>query len=232
MAAGQLVDVPTVAEIESQKDRFRADAQGDLREISGRRFQEMMAPAQGFSEAERREFYSANLDSYTQETNRLRDEMEKQIEENNRRVNEYLRNAKSEQERLAFLLSRVSLASAYKLTAMNLGGTNTSMKNRTEDQMLAFRDTYNAYIDLRWQQEQDEQARILAEQRQGGGALLSYAGAGNEAIDTSDMPQFTPTQESVGEVIRASILDFGLLAIFTLIAFIGAFIAFVRYDVR
>ena len=98
--------------------------------------------------------------------------------------------------------------------------------------MLAFRDTYNSYIDRRWQQEQDEQAQILAAQRQGGGASLSYAGAGNEAIDTSDMPQFTATQESVGEVIRASILDFGLLAIFTLLAFVGAFIAFIRYDVR
>jgi len=46
------------------------------------------------------------------------------------------------------------------------------------------------------------------------------------------MPQFTATQESVGEVIRASVLDFGLLTLFTLLAFVGAFIAFVRYDVR
>ncbi len=232
MAAGQLVDVPSVAQIESQKDRYRADAQNDLREISSLRFQQMMAPAQGFSEAERRAFYQENLDAYTQETNRLRTEMEITIEENNRRVNEGLRNAKAEQERLAFLLSRASPASAYKLTAMNLGGTNTSMKNRYEDQMLAYRDTYNAYIDTKWQQEQDEQAELLAAQRQGGGAVLTFAGAGNQAIDTSDMPQFVASKESVAEVIQASILDFGLLAIYTLLAFAGAFIAFVRYDIR
>jgi len=53
MAVWQLIDVPTVAETESQKDRFRANAQGNLREISGLIFQEMMASAQGFSEAER-----------------------------------------------------------------------------------------------------------------------------------------------------------------------------------
>ena len=93
-------------------------------------------------------FYSANIDLYTEETIRLRTEMELVIEENNRRVNETLRNAKSEQERLAFLLSRISPASAFKLTAMNLGGTNTSMKNRYEDQMLAYRQTYNSYIEL------------------------------------------------------------------------------------
>ena len=98
--------------------------------------------------------------------------------------------------------------------------------------MLTFRDSYTSYVDSKYQQEQEEQAAILAEQRRGGGAALSYAGAGNEAIDTSDMPQFVATQESVAEVIRASILDFGLLALFTLLAFAGAFFAFIRYDIR
>jgi ABC-type transport system involved in multi-copper enzyme maturation permease subunit len=232
MAAGQLVSVPSVAEIESQKDRYRADRQGELRATSNLRYQEMMEPAQGMPEAERRAFYTANIDLYTQERNRLQAVMETNIEENNRRVNENLRNAKTEQERFAFLISRVSPASAYKLTAMNLGGTNTSMKNRYEDQMLAYRGSYTTYIDTKWRGEQAEQAAVLAEQRRGGGAALSYAGAGNEAIDISDMPRFVATAESVSEVIRASILDFGLLTIFTLLAFAGAFFAFIRYDIR
>lgn len=96
----------------------------------------MMAPAQGLSDDDRRAFYEANIAAYNEESSELRAEMELDIEENNRRVNENLRNAKSEQERLAFLVSRISPASAFKLTAMNLGGTNTSMKNRYEDQML------------------------------------------------------------------------------------------------
>jgi len=36
----------------------------------------------------------------------------------------------------------------------------------------------------------------------------------------------------VGTAIKASILDFGLLSVFTVLAFAGAFLAFVRYDVR
>ncbi len=232
MAASQLVDVPGVAEIESQKDRYRSDRQGELRDSRSLRFQEMMAPARGLAEDERRAFYQANIAAYTEETNALQAEMELTIEENNRRINENLRNAKSELERLAFLMSRVSPASAYKLTAMNLGGTNTSMKNQYEDQMLAYRETYNAYIATKWQQEQEEQAQILAGQRQGRGTTLVFAGSGNQAIDASDMPQFIAAEESVSEVISASLLDFGLLAIYTLLAFAGAFFAFVRYDVR
>ncbi|MBT72572.1 MAG: hypothetical protein CMQ15_11140 [Gammaproteobacteria bacterium] len=82
------------------------------------------------------------------------------------------------------------------------------------------------------QQEQEEQAALLASQRQGGGAVGSFAGSGNQAIDSSDMPQFIATQESLAEVAQASLLDFGLLSIFTFLAFAGAFFAFVRYDVR
>jgi hypothetical protein len=189
----------------------------------------MMAPAQGLSDDDRRAFYEANIAAYNEESSELRAEMELDIEENNRRVNENLRNAKSEQERLAFLVSRISPASAFKLTAMNLGGTNTSMKNRYEDQMLVYRNDYNAYINSKWQAEQEEQARILAGQRQGGGATLVFAGSGNQAIDTSDMPQFTASQQSVAEVIQASLVDFGLLAMLTLLAFSGAFLAFIRY---
>jgi len=37
---------------------------------------------------------------------------------------------------------------------------------------------------------------------------------------------------SVAEVIQASLVDFGLLAMFTLLAFSGAFLAFIRYDIR
>jgi hypothetical protein len=46
------------------------------------------------------------------------------------------------------------------------------------------------------------------------------------------MPQFTASRQSVAEVIQASLVDFGLLAMFTLLAFSGAFLAFVRYDIR
>jgi len=46
------------------------------------------------------------------------------------------------------------------------------------------------------------------------------------------MPQFTASRQSVAEVIQASLVDFGLLAMFTLLAFSGAFLAFIRYDIR
>ncbi len=230
MAAGQLVDVPTVAEIESQKDRYRTDRQQETDETRRSMWRQMMAPAEGLPEQERRAYYQANMPEFRESVDELQAQMEEELAEHNRQVNEDLRNAKAEQERLAFLLSRFSPASAYKLTAMNLGGTNTSIKKRYEDQMFAFRETYNAYVEGKWQKEM--QARRDEAQRSGNRRMFWMTGSGNEAVDASDMPKFIASKEPVGSAIKASILDFGLLSVFTVLAFAGAFVAFIRYDVR
>jgi hypothetical protein len=57
-------------------------------------------------------------------------------------------------------------------------------------------------------------------------------GSGSEPIDVSDRPRFVPREQSLASVLRPSLVDFGLLAFFTIAAFAGAFVAFVRYDVR
>lgn len=228
MAAGQIVSVPSVAEIEIQKDRYRSDRQRETNKIRSALWQQVMAPAEGLPEAQRRAFYQANMPAFRDAADDLQGEMEREIGEHNRKVNENLRNGKAEQERLAFLLSRLSPASAYKLTAMNLGGTNTSMKKRYEDQMFAFRETYITYVDAKWQQEMAARQQV---QRRGSPRTW-FGGSGDKAIDASDRPRFFESDEPMATVIKASILDLGLLAVYTVLAFGGAFLAFVRYDVR
>ncbi len=227
MAAGQLVDVPTVAEIESQKDRYRSDRQAENDRARRAMWREMMAPAEGLPESERRAYFQSNMASFRESADELQEEMEVTIGEHNRQLNEGLYNAKAEQERVAFLLSRLSPASAYKLMAMNLGGTNTSLKKRYEDQMIAYRETYNTYIGKKWEEEM--QARMASANRS---RRMMWMGSGNEPVDASDMPRFRAASEPLASVIKASILDFGLLSVFTVVAFAGAFLAFVRYDVR
>ena len=230
MAAGQLVDVPTVAEIEAQKDRFRTDQQSEFWNARQNRWRERMAGVEGKSREERRAYFDQNRPAWNEEDNALRDQMENEVTEYNRQMNEGLRNSKAEQERLAFLLSRFSPASAFKLTAMNLGGTNISLKQRYEDQMYSYREGFNAYVTEKQNEEREERRR--QSQRQGGGRRIMFLGSGAEQVDASDMPRFVEPEESISEVLRSSILDFGLLSIFTVMAFAGAFVAFVRYDVR
>ena len=166
-----------------------------------------------------------------QEDDDERAAMEDDVAEYNRKMNEDLRNAKLEQERLAFTLSRFSPASAYQLTAMNLGGTNTSIKKRYEDQLYAYRETFMDYVEKKQAEEREERVKQAQKQQQGG-RMMVFLGSGSEPIDASDMPRFVPQQQSLAAVLKPSMVDFGLLAMFTIVAFAGAFVAFVRYDVR
>ena len=52
------------------------------------------------------------------------------------------------------------------------------------------------------------------------------------ALDVSDMPRFTPPVVPVRAALAPVVTDLGILGIGILLAFLGAFIAFLRYDVR
>jgi hypothetical protein len=51
-------------------------------------------------------------------------------------------------------------------------------------------------------------------------------------IDTNEMPSFSYTPVSLGDVFGASLPDIGLLALFNIIFFAAAYVGFLRYDVR
>ena len=53
-----------------------------------------------------------------------------------------------------------------------------------------------------------------------------------EPIDPREIPPFQFEAAPVSEVARAAVLDLGLLGLFNLVFFVGAFVAFLRYDVR
>jgi len=46
------------------------------------------------------------------------------------------------------------------------------------------------------------------------------------------MPRFAAPAHKLSDAIAPTIIDFGLLAIYTLTAFAGAFVVFLRYGVR
>jgi hypothetical protein len=55
---------------------------------------------------------------------------------------------------------------------------------------------------------------------------------GDERIDLSDMPRFSPVRLAAADVLPAVSTDLTLLILGGLAAFLGACVAFWRYDVR
>jgi hypothetical protein len=51
-------------------------------------------------------------------------------------------------------------------------------------------------------------------------------------VDMSEAPKFTDPEYSFSTAIAGSLVDLGLLTLFNILAFVGAFVAFLRFDMR
>jgi len=188
-----------------------------------------MDPMNGLNDDQRRAKQEEMRPQWDEEDNAARDATLRDIDENGRKLNEEFRNQQRAQERAAFALSRISPVSSYQLAVMNLAGTDVEMKNRYEDALNDFRTAFNNYKD-----------RKQKETGQAGGLRISVdskAGiridVGREiALDLSAVPQFTVAAIPLLNLIAQTIVDYGLLLLYSMMAFGGAFLAFQRYDVR
>ncbi len=223
MAAGQIVSVTSVAEVESQKDRFRTDRWNSYRVLRRKMREERDASMQGMTPDERRTYQDANRQVWQEQEAETRQTLEEEINEFSRKLDEDLRNQKITQEKMAFTLSRFSPASAYKLTAMQMANTGTELKSSYEDAMKAYRTSFTQFVDAKREEERKKNR---------GRRGMFGSSDDQEALDLNELPRFNPPKQEFSEAVAPSIVDFGLLSFFSIAAFAGAFLSFLRYDVR
>ncbi|MCP4634729.1 MAG: hypothetical protein GY855_17510 [candidate division Zixibacteria bacterium] len=53
-----------------------------------------------------------------------------------------------------------------------------------------------------------------------------------DQLDITDVPRFMVPIVSLAETVAPVVIDFGLLILYIFLSFTGAFVAFLRYDVR
>ena len=230
MAAGVADPVPSVAETEAGVDAFSKDRwDGQMKEMEAR-WQTRQEAMHGMSKEEREAYGREKEKEWSADDEAGRVSVQKDIDAFAVRVNEDLRNRKSHQEQLAFGFARVSPASAYQLASMSLAGTGVSLKSRYEDAMREYRTAFTRYVD-RKQKETGGQGgfRITVDSRTG---FHFSAPRERGTLDVGDLPSFVPPVTRFGETASGAVIDAGLLAGFSLMAFAGSFLAFLRYDVR
>ena len=167
--------------------------------------------------------------AWAEEDKNDRDSMHAVIDANGRILREDLRNRKGERERLAFTLARFSPVSAYQLAAMSLAGTDIGLKPRYEDALEAYRTSFNQYKAQK-QKESGSSGGITIQVDSDRGVKIDV---GREmALDLTGMPEFTTTRPSLAESVSATAVDFGVMALFSILSFAGAFAMFLRYDPR
>ncbi len=230
MAAGQIVDIESVAQIEAKQEAFERERwesySASLSEIWGEREQEM----EGMTEEERRAYRDEKEWEWLEVDDAARKQVQSDIIENNRTLLEESQNRKKVQEQLAFNLARISPVSSFRLAAMNLAGTDIDMKSRYEESMRQYKDEFTKFTE-RKQAESGNSGGFRIEVDSNEGVKLDF-GRNDQTLDTSDMPRYSAPVVQAGTSFGNSILDFGLLIVFIIATFGGSFFAFLRYDMR
>lgn len=228
MAAGQLVSVPRVAEIEGKRDAFAQDqwqkhyADMDERFRESREHGDAAHPGEADDQA---------MWERMQKEDSLRRLVEDRIQVFESDLLADLKRRREVQEKLALTLSRFSPVSTYQLAAMELAGTDLGMKSRNEGAMSHYREDWLKHVEAKQAETGDMGGFVSVEINSETGIKIGGS-RGDERLDLSDMPRFSPVRTVTTDVLSAVSADFALLALGGLAAFLGACVAFWRYDVR
>ena len=204
---------PSVYELQAEKEAIHKSTSEVRREVRSRWRQEHSQPGQEWWKTpEGREAHAL----YNREA------LLKSIEARDSqwdRLDEAFRNRYNARLALAVALARFSPAFAFKNVAVLLAGTGVDRHRRFFTAYRVHRNRYlnDWFIDLyyRNQLKRDHPAKY-----------------GEYRWDASDIPLFTYRENWPGEEARSALIDVGVLAMWGLIFFVGAYVVMLRYDVR
>jgi len=212
LAAGQLVDVPSVDQVDFEKGKYSAQL-----------FTERANAMLQFT----KENYNSDHRAMMESIQAFNQEQQEQLDEKMRlfveQLNQERTNKSNLRTTLAFSLARISPTASFSLAASDLAFTSMELR---ESYLLAA-STY-----------QQEYASFMRGKNADFGGLKFVRHAAPvaieepEPIDTRELPLFTYKQPPAMEAIRASLPDLGILFMFNAFFFGGALVKFNRYDVR
>jgi ABC-type transport system involved in multi-copper enzyme maturation permease subunit len=230
-AAGHLVPIPSIAEIDSIRDGYAKDRMNNFSEEISKAWekwvQEDNASGAGSDSVAQEDLIWKRIE----QQDSARKEVEKEIEAYGARLNEDYQQKKKRQERLALTLSRFSPASAFQLGAMTLADNDPEMKNRYEETIRDYRTSFNDYKDNTLAKSGKMMGAIMISFDSENGLRIN-APRPEDALDVSGLPQFSPPTTSLDRSFLGIAVDVGLLLMASFIAFGVAFMLFLRYDVR
>lgn len=213
LLAGRAVDVPSVDELSYKKGRFRAQL--------WKEDQDKMSNFKPSTDQDPQKMIN-DFNKFMQE---LADERNKKMQEFSNRLNEERRNKQVQQERIAFGLARISPSALFSIASTNLVGTAIDIKQHFLDEAHGYQQSFGQFM--------KEKTGLNL----GGDVILFRMKRGGDEeeekpIDLSELPEFEYHPLPLVKVLNHAIIDIGLLIMFNIVFFVGAFVGFLRYDMR
>ena len=127
------------------------------------------------------------------------------------------------QDRIAVNISRLSPASTLTYIMSDLCHTGIQEReNFYQEAKVYYQQLNDIYYSKMWMD--------MFSTGKDGVKYLGYYSEGTAG--RKDLPFFTYKSRGLGEVLGRSVIDIGVLVLYTLIFFLGAYFSFLRYDVR
>jgi ABC-type transport system involved in multi-copper enzyme maturation permease subunit len=206
ITAGQVRPIPSVHEITAKKDAFLQQMQSEGQKAALEWVQKNRADAQKDPKAFQ--------DKYMKYVQDLNQEVTTKIDENNAAIERDYQQKKRAQQDLAVNLSRISPASALTFGSMTLARTGVDESDRFLASVRAYKPIYTKWIN----------SKIA-------GSINLQTGEFGK-INLDDMPQHSYEPEWLSRSFVRTIPDFALLTVMIIVFFVGAYVSFLRYDVR
>jgi len=206
ITAGQIRPIPSVHEITAKKDAFlqqvQADGQKGVIEWSTKNRADAAKDPKAFQ------------DKFRQFIQDYQQELTSKIDENNAALERDYQQKKRAQQNLAINLSRISPASALTFGSMTLARTGVDDFDRFLASVRSYKPIYTKWINSKL------------------GESINFQTGEMAKIKIEDMPQHSIEPEWLSRSFVRTIPDFALLTVMIIVFFVGAYVSFLRYDVR
>ena len=229
ITAGQLKPIPSVHEITAKKDAYlqqiQVEGQKTAREqvikIMNEASAGMPDPSQARSPEERnrlqRERDARQKESQQKIQQYIQDyqqQLTSKIDENNAALERDYQLKKQAQQTLAVNLSRISPASALTFGSMTLARTGVDDYDRFLAAVRSYKPIYTKWVNSKL------------------GQGINFQTGEQMKIKIDDMPEFSIAPESLGKSLARTLPDYSLMLVMIIVFFVGAYVSFLRYDVR
>lgn len=221
LMSARLVDVPTVDIVEKQKREYAAQLMTEDRAKMSNFKPDPSTPPEEM------------IGQFSKFMGELANEREIKTSEFNARLNEDRENRQRDQQRLAMNLARLSPATSMSLAMTQLAGTSISMKNRFSDQARDYQAVFRTFLEEKnpgsINMGEGMVMRVTINQ---GSGNVNVGGSNDTKINPSELPVFEYKDVRLADVSASAIPDIALLVGFGIVFFVGAFVQFLRFDVR
>ena len=206
MTAAQLKPIPSVHEITSKKDAFLQEIQGGAQK-KVMDWMQQNQPKPGEDQKAFQDKFKKYLEDFQQEATA-------QIDANNAALERDYQAKKRAQQNLAINLSRISPASALTFSTMSLARTGLDEHQRFLDSIRTYKPIFSKWINAKMMQSIDFNTGSMG------------------SVDLAEMPVHTFQSESLGKSLARTIPDLVLMIVMIIVFFVGAYLSFLKYDVR